>query len=569
MRRQFLRVYIGIALVLIAAALVTLFLVDREVRRVVDDRLEETMIPWVRRIRQRLARAGTDPQAEKAALLELDATLPFPVELVEAVHVSLPAVAQDKLDAGRPALVAQDTLRVLYAPFQDGRLIKLGPLDTDADPYAGFWRGPVPEAAPAWVPRFRDIIRTARQDTLSCRQLLERLESTVPYEAAIVQHGSLALTDAANRRLDAGFPHMESHQDGLLLYLSCGPDSLLAVGPMERRPEGRWGRRESSAPGGVRRPPPHQTLPLLHRPPVQGTYLLIGVLLGLLVVIGAAVYWLLRPFEKRIYALADIAQDLGQGQLDRRALTAGTDAIAVLAVRFNEMAERLSGLIQSQQDMLRAVSHELRTPMARLFFLLDDAQSNPDAARKDAVLRRIETSLHELNSLVEELLTFVRLEGQAGDQERTRVELNTLFADVAAIVSDLRPGISTQTDGGGHQLEAVPRLLRRAVLNLATNAVRHARSSVRITAEHREGRVLIHVDDDGPGVPVEARQRIFEPFFRLDTSRSADGGGTGLGLAIVQRVVRLHGGSVSVRDNPCGGARLTMQLPPVPPTPGG
>ena len=110
-------------------------------------------------------------------------------------------------------------------------------------------------------------------------------------------------------------------------------------------------------------------------------------------------------------------------------------------------------------------------------------------------------------------------------------------------------------------MEAVPRLLRRAVLNLGTNAVRHARSRVRLSAASRGGRVWVHVDDDGPGVPPEARDRVFEPFFRMDASRTSDTGGAGLGLAIVQRIAQVHGGTVTVGEAPLGGARFTLELP--------
>ena len=113
---------------------------------------------------------------------------------------------------------------------------------------------------------------------------------------------------------------------------------------------------------------------------------------------------------------------------------------------------------------------------------------------------------------------------------------------------------------------AIPRLFRRAAQNLATNAARYARQRVAITCVRQRDQIHLHVDDDGPGIPPEAREKVFEPFCRLDESRTADTGGAGLGLAIVQRIARLHDGKVRVDDGPLGGARFTLSLPAMPPS---
>jgi signal transduction histidine kinase len=225
------------------------------------------------------------------------------------------------------------------------------------------------------------------------------------------------------------------------------------------------------------------------------------------------------------------------------------------------MADRIGALIAQQRDLMRAVSHELRTPLARLFFLVDDAQSATEVEVRNRHLQRIETSLQDLNGLVEELLTFVRLEGNDEGAEREPVAVTPVLREVAAVLTDLRPGLEVAVDESTLQVSAVPRLFRRAVLNLATNAARHARARVAMSARQQHEWVVVVVDDDGPGVPPEARQRVFEPFFRLDESRSADSGGVGLGLAIVQRIVALHQGSIGVEENPAGGARFVLSFP--------
>ncbi|MEW6751350.1 MAG: ATP-binding protein [Candidatus Latescibacterota bacterium] len=479
MRRQFLRVYVGIALVLLAAALITLLVVEWQVRQVVDRRIEEAMSSAVLRIRSRLLQAGEDA-AQRARILErLNDSAPFAVSIVPRAEVELSAQTVESLEADRPALVRRDGQRLLYAALSPEELLMVGPL-------VGPLRG-------ALGPR----------------------------------HGP-----------GPGGPEGAGPEPEFRLHL-----------PGQRR-----GPRLLMGP----EPPP---LPWL---PFQGMYLLVGALLVILLTIGVAVYLLLRPFERRIYALADVARDFGDGQLQVRARPQGDDAIAALASAFNRMAESITRFIERQRELLSAVSHELRTPLARLFFLVDDAQGATGEAEKNRLLQRIEVSLQDLNDLVDELLTFVRLDRHGEPPPAQAVAVGPVLQEVAAVLSDLRSEVSMEVDCPEVQVAVVPRLLRRAVLNLATNASRHAQSRLRITCSLAGGQVCISVDDDGPGIPPEAREKVFEPFFRLDESRSAEAGGAGLGLAIVRRIADLHGGSVTATDSPLGGARFVLALPAAP-----
>lgn len=458
MKRQFLRVYLGIAAVLLLAALATLFVVEREVGKAVDQRLEDSMTPWVNRLRARLRHAET--AEERNRTLERAAeSAPFAIRLQPLSELPLTEVLRARLAEGEPVLIRVDGSRVVYGQLDDSLALAMGPLPRQM-PVPPRGRGPGP-------PRLDD-----------------RPNPRYPY--------------------NPGF---------------FGGDQF------------------------------------------RGTVLMLGVLLAILMVIGAAVYLLLRPFERRIYALADVARRFGEGRLEVRASAGRADAIAALATAFNQMADRIAGLIAQQRDLMRAVSHELRTPLARLFFLVDDAQSATDPQTRDRYLQRVEGSLQDLNALVEELLTFVRLEGATEDGTTAVVPLDGLYAEAAAVLADLRAGLTTTTDGSGLAVQGVPRLLRRAVLNLATNAAQHAHSRVDLTAHREQDQVCLVVDDDGPGVPEAARERVFEPFFRLDEARSADLGGVGLGLSIVQRVATCHGGSVRIEASPWGGARFVLSLP--------
>jgi signal transduction histidine kinase len=462
-RRQFLRVYLGIALVLLTAALAMLFVVDREVRKVVDQRLEEMVTSWARSIRFRLLRAGANPERRANMLERLNENAPFAIRLISKEELDLQEYDIERLAAGDPILINTDEGRIAYIKFDAAETLVLGPL---------------------------------QRDQLSPR---------------------------------GPGPHRGSRGSR----------------PWESKP-----------------PRPDGPFPWAGKFPFQGAYFLIGVLLFILLVIGGAVYLLLRPFERRIYALADVARDFGEGKWNSRARVERDDAIGALARSFDDMADRIETFIERQKELLRAVSHEFRTPLARLFFMVDDAQDAPTIEEKNRHIGRIEGSLQELNDLVEELLTFVRLDGQTEEKPAFEtVDLGATVDDVAAVISDLRSDLSVNVECDDLSISAVPRLLRRAVLNLATNAARHASERVQISCQSAGDTVHIHVDDDGSGVPREAREKIFEPFIRLDESRTAESGGVGLGLAIVQRIAALHDGRVHVDDSPLGGARFTLDFP--------
>ena len=294
------------------------------------------------------------------------------------------------------------------------------------------------------------------------------------------------------------------------------------------------------------------------RPP---DFLFIGVLAGILLMLGITIYVLIRPLERRIDALSDVAARFGRGDLDARAPVDRDDAIAELAGTFNRMAERIGDLVERQKELLRAVSHEFRTPLSRLFFLVDEAQAAKEPEEQGRHLARIQSTLTDMNDLVEELLTFVRLEGDTAEPARETVDVPSVVHEVIEGIPDLPGGLLLETLCDPVELSVVPHYFRRAVLNLITNAVRHAHEQVRITCSQENGTVHFSVEDDGPGIPEEARKKVLEPFFRLDESRSTGKGGTGLGLAIVQRVMALHGGGVSVAESPLGGARFTLLFP--------
>jgi len=269
-----------------------------------------------------------------------------------------------------------------------------------------------------------------------------------------------------------------------------------------------------------------------------------------------------RSHWQGLQQLSRVADEVGAGRLSARAVMPRSASIYPLAERMNAMTARIGQLLDAQRSLLHSVSHEIRTPIARLEFGLEllrgaaDAQSHPALEQRIAAM---EQDLHELNALVSELLGMTRLDsGQP--LQRQPFDLAGALRDC---IAGLPPGAAVEVrvaDDLG-TIDGDARLLMRAVGNLAGNARKYAARHVAVAAARWPDRVDITVDDDGPGVPPDQREQVFEPFYRLDRSRDRSTGGFGLGLSIARKAVALHGGTVHVEDSPLGGARFVVRLP--------
>lgn len=291
---------------------------------------------------------------------------------------------------------------------------------------------------------------------------------------------------------------------------------------------------------------PYAPYPLPHLP--SRLLLLFG---GMALFAGA--FWLvLRPLDRSQQAIARAAHMLASGDLRARIPSEDAPAAPDVAAAFNNMADRIEALLQSQQSMLRVASHELRTPIARMRLGLHLLGADP--ARTAA----LEDDLQELEDLVDEVLTHARLES---DSESQRPEPTRLGPIVDGIVEGHPASgrVAFEVSAVVWQappVRAVPRLLQRALQNLVNNAARYAASTVQVGASVREGWVDVWVDDDGPGIPVDERERVLLPFTRLGAQ-----GGYGMGLAIVARIVDWHGGRLAIEDADGGGCRVRLSWP--------
>jgi len=263
--------------------------------------------------------------------------------------------------------------------------------------------------------------------------------------------------------------------------------------------------------------------------------------------------------------MARVAARVDGGDLTpRMGLRGRPDEIQMLAHSFDQMLDRLQDAFARQSEFVADASHELRTPLAIVRGQLEvlAMSDHPSVAEIRHVEGQVRTEVDRMTRLVDDLVVLV----QAGEEEF----LHVADVDVRSFLAGLCDGLRATTDRrlelvvlDAVTLRADPDRLAQALRNLLRNALVHAAPSgvVRLTAEPRRDRVRFLVDDDGPGISADDRDRIFDRFARLDVARRRDRGGAGLGLAIVRAIALAHGGSVTVEGSPLGGARFVLELP--------
>ncbi|SFM96729.1 two-component system, OmpR family, sensor histidine kinase RstB [Izhakiella capsodis] len=278
----------------------------------------------------------------------------------------------------------------------------------------------------------------------------------------------------------------------------------------------------------------------------------IGVSLALPVFI-----WM-RPHWKDLLRLEKAAQRFGHGHLDERIHFDATSSLARLGVAFNQMADNVNTLVSSKKQLIDGIAHELRTPLVRLRYRLE---MSDNLSEKE--LLALNRDVGQLEALIEELLTYARL-------DRPRVELTIQHIDLASWLSDkladfrlINPDNEINLEAPQHDNVCMAdlRLMERVLDNLVNNALRYARYQLRVSLWFDANTAILQVEDDGPGIPPEARQHVFEPFVRLDPSRDRATGGCGLGLAIVHSIAQAFGGQVIIDGSPLGGACVRFCWP--------
>jgi signal transduction histidine kinase len=277
----------------------------------------------------------------------------------------------------------------------------------------------------------------------------------------------------------------------------------------------------------------------------------IVLILGLL---GASIALLAYPVARgltaRLARLNQGVQRFGAGDLATRVTVEGRDEVAALAASFNDSAARIEQLVRANQMLLANCSHELRTPLTRMRLAIEKLDGAVGPA--GAVSAELARNIGELDVLIGELLLTSRLDVAKRPERIESLDLLALAAEEAAHFDREAAGEAVTFHGD-------PILLRRLVRNLLENARRHAGGATDIRVVRHEGGTRLIVEDAGPGIPPEDRDRIFEPFYRRGAS--GESAGTGLGLSIVRQIARVHGGDVACVPREGGGTRFTVTLP--------
>lgn len=260
------------------------------------------------------------------------------------------------------------------------------------------------------------------------------------------------------------------------------------------------------------------------------------------------------------------SQRLAAGELGSQVRLSRYSELRELGDQFNAMSRETAALVEQQRALTRAVSHELRTPVARLLFELQLLRQAGDAAQREALIDALHDDVGELERLITELLNLAQLEQRQQRPAPGRLLagpwLQGLLAQTAREAG--RPELSLELALPPQpevELLLHERLLKQALLNLLRNAAGHARSRICLRLEVLAEGWRLSVEDDGPGIPAEARERVLQPFVRLDEARDRASGGVGLGLSIALRVAQWHDGRLWVEEAALGGAALRLQWP--------
>jgi signal transduction histidine kinase len=252
-----------------------------------------------------------------------------------------------------------------------------------------------------------------------------------------------------------------------------------------------------------------------------------------------------RPLSELTTAAAKVAVGSGTPHVAEQ----GPDDVRNAAIAFNAMAEKVTRTLESQRHLLSAVGHDLRTPLTAMRINLEFVT---DDELRDGLMR----NLDELQALTEQVLAAAK--GAGGEKPR-QVDLSALVESLCTDLDELGEPVSWANHAPA-PISCRPNEIKRAVRNLVENAVAYGhKADVRISSAGDGYDVL--VEDEGPGIPEGDRQRVFEPFVRLESSRNEATGGTGLGLTLVKAIAEGHGGAVRLENRPGGGLRARMHLP--------
>ena len=280
------------------------------------------------------------------------------------------------------------------------------------------------------------------------------------------------------------------------------------------------------------------------------------VVLLLVALVVFTAYGVLNRLLLPVRLLSDGVARLSDGQLDVAVSKRSSDEFGALTEAFNRMVGRIREMIRARDQLLLDVSHELRSPLSRLKVAVQFVGEHD-------LKTRMAADLAAMDIMVGELLELERLR-DGSSIKTTRQNLVALLDEVAEGFHGRSPGVRLLPVDREILVDVDPERMRTVFRNLLENAVKYSLAdshAVELSATHENGRVVVRVTDDGPGIPEQDQANLFEPFFRVDRSRSKKTGGYGLGLSIVKRIIEAHGGTIAVANNAPRGTSFVVMLP--------
>jgi signal transduction histidine kinase len=256
-----------------------------------------------------------------------------------------------------------------------------------------------------------------------------------------------------------------------------------------------------------------------------------------------------RTITRPLSSLATAAEAVGRGARTAPLPETGARELRNATRAFNTMQERLQRYMDSRTHFLAAMSHDLRTPLTRLKLR---AEALDDPALRD----KFNADLDEMNRMIRGALNLFK--GVDNDEPLENVQVDSLLFDLRDELAEI--GTAFTVSGTVAPLLARPMALKRCLTNLVSNAAKYGRN-VTVALEDAPGELVIRVCDEGPGIPEDMLERVFEPFFRLESSRNADTGGVGLGLSIARDIAQSHGGSLTLANRTPHGLEAVLRLP--------
>ncbi|CTQ76281.1 ATP-binding protein [Roseibium alexandrii] len=430
-------------------------------------------------------------------------------------RIALVALARDSILA-RAVSIAE--LLEETPPYLHSRV-----LEASSTRYVAFWTGEVPLAKEPGKSRFEQRVQNYAARQLGSERTihinLHSDEKRGPSWRSRVDGGKESWRDVPKSERPRHLKRVMNKPEDLSLSILLN--------------DGSWLNMATSY-----RPPPGAFIPLVVQLSLMG--------LAIIGIVAFAVRRVTRPLR----GLADAAGRLGRGEDVDSLPETGPSEVRAVTIAFNEMQERLTRFVRDRTRMLAAISHDLRTPITSLRLraeFIDDEENRT---------KMIET-LDDMAAMAEAALRFAK--DDASQEPAEKADLGALLESLADDQQDL--GHACEVDVEERiVLSCRPLSLKRAFRNLIENGIRYG-GSVKITAKALEADVIVEIHDQGPGIPEDRLADVFEPFVRLEESRSEETGGIGLGLAIARSIIHAHGGTITLSNVAGTGLRVEVRLP--------